>query len=287
MIIVDCHTHIWQSPEQLGLLALGRPGRTPSSPTSRVSASIIPGDPEYHAQKTAGLSAVFVLGFQSEFTRTRVSNNALADYVSRNPEKYIGFAGIDPASPDAIDDLHKAKNDLRLKGITLCPSCQNIHPVDMRAMRVYEQADKLKMPLLFHYGAPLPQNAPLEYANPLPLDEVARSFPKLKIIIAGMGFPFPDITVSLLEKHPNVFADTSGLFGNSMAAYNVLSQAYNAGAIDKILFGSDFPYAEPNDCVEFLYRLNSFALTANLPAIPRESLREIIERDAIALLGLK
>lgn len=291
MIIVDSHTHIWQSPEQLGAVALGRAARTPNSPTTRVSASraaaVVPGDIEFHAQKTAPLSSVFVLGFVSAFTQTRLSNNILADYVSRNPEKYNGFAGIDPASDNALDELIKAKIDLKLKGIVLSPPCHNIHPADSRAMRLYEEAEKLKMPVFFHAAAPLPSNAPLEFANPLLLDEVARCFPNLKIIIAGLGFPFPEITLSLLEKHPNIYSDTSGLIGNTIAAYNTLSQAYFSGAIEKVFFGSDFPYAEPNDCVEFLYRLNSFALAANLPPIPRESLREIIERDAASILELR
>jgi predicted TIM-barrel fold metal-dependent hydrolase len=56
--------------------------------------------------------------------------------------------------------------------------------------------------------------------------------------------------------------------------------------IDKLLFGSDFPYTDAADCIEALYSINQIAQGTNLPLIPREALRGIVERDTLALLGL-
>ncbi|MHC5001402.1 MAG: hypothetical protein ACYTE1_11415 [Planctomycetota bacterium] len=69
--------------------------------------------------------------------------------------------------------------------------------------------------------------------------------------------------------------------------YNVVVSAYEAGVMDKILFGSGFPYAEPDACIETLLGFNRMLTNTNLPQVPREKLRSIVERDALDLFGLK
>ena len=61
---------------------------------------------------------------------------------------------------------------------------------------------------------------------------------------------------------------------------------YQANVIDKLLFGSDFPYTNAEECIESLYSINQLAQGTNLPVVPREALRGIVERDALGLLGL-
>lgn len=40
--------------------------------------------------------------------------------------------------------------------------------------------------------------------------------------------------------------------------------------IDKLLFGSDFPYTSATECIEALYSINQIAQGTNLPVVPRE-----------------
>jgi hypothetical protein len=90
----------------------------------------------------------------------------------------------------------------------------------------------------------------------------------------------------LLGKHPNVYADISGLPSRPWIAYNALLSAYQANVFPKLLFGSDFPYTNATECIEALYSLNQISQGGALPLIPREALRGIIERNALPLLGL-
>jgi hypothetical protein len=39
-------------------------------------------------------------------------------------------------------------------------------------------------------------------------------------------------------------------------------------------------------CIEALYSINHLVHGTNLPAIPREELRSVVERDALRLLGI-
>lgn len=292
-MIVDCHTHIWQSPDQLGQLDLGDVPRTATkrsprpAPGSKAAWRSMPAaDPDHHWAQSAVVDKSIVLGFKSKYLQAEIPNAYVAEYVNRFPEKLIGFAGIDPTERSALDELRAARDHLQLRGITLSPANQDFHPSDSRAMRLYAEAEKLNMPILLHPVGQFTEQSKLEFARPYLLDEVARTFPKLRIIIAQLGQPWLEETICLLGKHPNVYADVSGLLSRPWHAYNALVAAYESQVIEKLLFGSDFPYTSVTDCIEALYSINQLTQGTNLPVVPREALRGIVERDALGLLGL-
>jgi predicted TIM-barrel fold metal-dependent hydrolase len=295
-MIVDCHTHVWQSPEQLGQLELGEVPRNPRkghgtavpriAPKGTLWRSIPAADPDHHWASSAMVDKSIVLGFKSRYMRAEIPNRYVAEYVNRFPQKLIGFAGIDPTERTAIDELKMAKSELHLRGVTISPANQDFHPSDSRAMSVYAEAEQLGMPVLIHAGGQLTEASKLEYGRPYLLDEVARSFPRLRLVISQFGQPWVDETICMLGKHPNVFADVSGLLARPWQAYNALVSAYQYGVIDKLLFGSDFPFTSVTECIEALYSINQIAQGTNLPVVPREALRGIVERDTLALLGL-
>jgi predicted TIM-barrel fold metal-dependent hydrolase len=130
------------------------------------------------------------------------------------------------------------------------------------------------------------EQSKLEFSRPYLFDDVARSFPNVRIVIAQLGQPWVDETIVMLGKHPNVFADVSGLLRRPWQAYNALVSAHQYQVIDKLLFGSDFPYTNATECIEALYSINQVAQGTNLPVVPREALRGIVERDTLGLLGL-
>lgn len=293
-MIVDCHTHIWQSPDQLGQMDLGDLPRTARSRSPRLSPggrtiwrAIPAADPDHHWAQSGAVDKSFVLGFKSRYLNAEIPNRFVAEYCSRDPGKLIGFAGIDPTERSAMMEIRIAQEDLKLRGITMSPANQDFHPTDSRAMKVYAEAEKLGMPILFHPAGQLTEASKLEFARPYLLDEIARTFPRLRMIVAQMGQPWIDETIVLLSKHSNAYADVSGLLSRPWQAYNAMVSANQSGVIEKLLFGSDFPYTSATECIEALYSLNQIAQGTNLPVVPRESLRGIVERDALSLLGLQ
>jgi len=292
-MIVDCHTHIWQSPDQLGQLDLGDIPRpiTRRGPrgmlVGRTAWRTIPAaDAEHHWSQATVADKSIVLAFKSRYLHAEVPNRYVADYVNRFPQKLIGFAGIDPTERSALEELQACHDSLQLRGVTLSPANQDFHPTDSRAMRVYAEAERLGMPVLLHPVGSATAESKMEFARPHLLDEVARAFPNLRLVIAQMGYPWFDETICMLGKHANVFADVSGLLQRPWQAYNALVSAHQNGVIDKLLFGSDFPHTSITECIESLYSVNLVAQGTNLPTVPRESLRGIVERDTLSLLGL-
>jgi predicted TIM-barrel fold metal-dependent hydrolase len=105
-------------------------------------------------------------------------------------------------------------------------------------------------------------------------------------MIGELGWPWIDETLAMLLKHPNVHAEISGVVSRPWQLYNALLSAQSLGVLDKLFFGSGFPYESPAKAIENLYSVNVFAHGTQLPAIPRTALRAIAERDVFAVLGI-
>ncbi len=130
------------------------------------------------------------------------------------------------------------------------------------------------------------QFADLDYAHPRHLDRVAMTFPKLKIILAHMAHPWQIDCFVVIRKHPNLYADISANFYRPWSYYNALRHATEWGVLHKLLFGSDFPIATPQETMDALWRVNDVIDGTNLPRVPEEELEKILHRDSLGLLGL-
>ncbi len=126
----------------------------------------------------------------------------------------------------------------------------------------------------------------MEYAQPYLLDEIAREFSELKIIIGSMGMPFIEQTLSMVARHKNVYADLTIRPKSVWQTYNMVVSAYEHGVMDKLLFGSGFPTGDAGQCMETLLGFNMLLADTNLPTVPRGNIRNIIERDTLRLLGI-
>jgi len=241
--------------------------------------------PEEHFSESGQVDACFVLACPAESNRQ--SNNAVSEYVLRHPNKMYGFAVINPVT----DDISKRywsglKNDMGLKGAVLYCSGQGFHPAHSLAMQFYEVAQDLHIPLFFHNAPPYNAEAVLEYARPSLLDEIARNFKELKIVIGSMGMPFVNETICMLDKHENVYGDLTINPQKVWEVYNLVVAASEAGVLDKLFFGSGLPFGRPQSCIETLLGFNKLLADTNLPTVSREKIREIIERNSISILGI-
>jgi predicted TIM-barrel fold metal-dependent hydrolase len=280
-MIIDIHTHAWASADQLGEeLAARWRHRSAESETGHVDAS-----PAGHERNTGCVNGSVVLGFRADRIGARVPNEFIAEFTSKDPRRRVGIAGIDPMSGDVFDEIETAVS-LGLVGVAVSPANQGFHPAHSNAMRVYERCAELNLPLFVTLEEPLTASAVLEFARPGPWDEVARSFPALPIVISQLGHPWIDETLLLVGKHDNLHADISGIASRPWQLYNGLLSASSYGVMDKLLFGSGFPYDTPARTIETLYKVNAYSHGTQLPSIARASITAIIEKDSLACLGI-
>jgi uncharacterized protein len=286
-MIVDCHTCIWDRPDRLGR-AIHKPSSESNSNGDTTPAPTpLRANAQLHRKASEPVDLSIVVGFKSEFLGAEIPNELVADYVKRSPDRLVGFAGIDPTDPHrAIESMRHASEALRMSGVAMAPMAQNVHPCHTNAKTCYEEAAKLRLPILFHGGVQTSPDSVLHFGHPALLDEIAREHASLKIVIAQMGFPWLNETIALMKKRANVFADISWILAQRWTAYQSLLAAFEHGVIDRILFASGFPYMHAAHCIEALYDINHLVQGTNLPSIPREKLRGIVERDALKLLGI-
>ena len=279
-MIVDCATRVFNNPEQLGRETAEALRRATAMRGTRIESTIAA-----HEKQLAPVAAALVHGFRSRLLDAGIPNEFVAEVVRSNPGRLAGIAGIDPMCADAPAQLERAV-ELGLVGVTISPSAQGFHPAHSDAMRLYGRIEELGLPLFVGRPGPLVASGTLEFDRPAGFDEVARLHPKLRIVIGELGWPWIDECLAMLMKHQNVFAEISGVAGRPWQLYNALLGAQSLGVMDRLFFGSGFPYEQPSKAIENLYSVNSYAHGTQLPAIPRTALRSIAERDPFAVLGI-
>lgn len=281
-LMIDVHTHVpthrYVVPvEDVVENAKWRPDRVVRATTTWAEYTQAFADVE--------LSIAFTLARD----RTRLQpelNDSVAAFVADAPTRRIGFLSIHPCIDGAADEFERAHFELRLKGVKLGPNYQVFDPLDPAALRIYGLAERHGLPILFHQGAsPVPE-APLRYAHPLVMDDIAMRFPELRIVMAHLGHPWQRETIVTIRKHPNVYADVSGLFYRPWSLYEGLRLATEWGALNKLLFGSDYPLATPAETAAGLRGVNAPIMGTSLPPVPLDAIEEILNRDPLPLLGL-
>jgi predicted TIM-barrel fold metal-dependent hydrolase len=223
-------------------------------------------------------------GFRAQ---ARQVNDDTAAFVRKHADRLIGFLTVHPRQPDALEEIERAVGDLGLRGIKLGPNYQNFDPLGEDAFRVYRRAEELGLPILFHQGTSPVRHADLDYAHPRHMDRIGTAFPELRVIMAHMGHPWWIDTITVIRKHPNIYADVSALFYRPWSQWECFRYATEWSVLHKMLFGTDFPVATVEEGIAGLRRVNAPIEGMAMPRVPEEQVEAIIHRDSLALLGLE
>ena len=95
-MIVDVHTHVWERPAHIADAFIDDARRTAGNPDLEVAVDL-----DAHWAAMAPVDRAIVLGFRARHVGVLVPNEYVADYVSRHPEKLIGFCSVDPQDADS------------------------------------------------------------------------------------------------------------------------------------------------------------------------------------------
>ena len=152
----------------------------------------------------------------------------------------------------------------------------------------YEVCERQQIPVFFHTGldGPEPQTMAspvfrVELGDPLLLQDIVVKWPRLKVVIMHMGWPFFDHALYMPYAYRNVYLDT-GVVDWILGAEvfdRMLREAVDTAGSDRILFGSDqmvFPQMiKP-----------AVARVRNAPYLTPTAKRNILWENATRLLGV-
>ncbi|HKW71982.1 MAG TPA: amidohydrolase family protein [Candidatus Dormibacteraeota bacterium] len=193
--------------------------------------------------------------------RPRVPNELVADACREHPKTFVGFGSVDPLKGErAVDELDRIV-ELGLKGVKLHPSLQAFAPNDERFWPLFEKCEDLGLIALFHTGTsgigagqPGGQGIRLDFARPILLDAPAAAFPDLKIIAAHFGYPWHLELLAMALHKTNIYIDISGWAPRYIPAD--VMRDMKGRLQDQFLFGSDYPFIQPQRCLDELKGLD-------------------------------
>jgi len=128
----------------------------------------------------------------------RRANAHLSALVRGHRDRLVGFAVVDPRSPEAAHDLRHAVETLGLRGVKMVPT--GWHPYDAQVQPVFAMAAELRLPVLFHSGIFIDGRSG-RFCRPA-FFEVMRDHPGTRVALAHLGWPWTDeaIAVGLIDR---------------------------------------------------------------------------------------
>lgn len=161
---------------------------------------------------------------------TGQGNRFVADAARRFPERFVGFATINPWSrARGIEELRRAHGE-GLAGLVLHPILQGFEANDPLVFPLVEAALALAMPIYVTGGAPY-------LAMPYKIADLAGRYPEGRFILGHAGWDFHFDVPYCLEACPNLWAETSK---NGLANLEALARKFGSA---RLLFGSDVPFS--------------------------------------------
>lgn len=206
----------------------------------------------------------------------RVSNDALAEAARHDPKRLVGIASVDPVKlgrKAALAEAKRAVTELGFRGINLDAGFYGdaMRADDERLMPLYELCQDLEVPAFVMSGPTTPD---LRLNDPLAVDRVARTFPKLPIVCCHGFYPHVAEMVTVAFRNENVFVSPDMYtFAPGGGLY---VEAANGFMTDQFLFGSSFPFRPMRQGVEDFRGLG----------LSEEALEAALWRNADRLLGL-
>jgi len=164
----------------------------------------------------------------------------------------FGWVNIREGLGKAISDVEQCIGEFGFSGVKL-NGAQGKYNIDCAdAMKVCERIAKLGGMIAFHIGMDAP-----DFTDPKRAANVAKEFPETKVLMVHMGGAWEidcgDKVIEIAKENPNMV-----LIGSHIAIDKVASAIRALGA-ERVLYGSDIPFADPQMCLsEYRQMLASF-----------------------------
>ena len=263
-MFIDFHTHIFPRYKGSAILS-DLSGRADIPHYSDGSLSSL-----LKSMKQADIKMSLVSRITTQAERVESVNLWLHECIQ---EGIQAMAAIHPNMPDLKNYISTLKK-LGFKGIKLHPDYLGFYVDDRKMYPIYDTAQALQLPVLFHAGLDRGLPPPVR-ATPKRLLKVHQQFPNLTMIAAHMGGEdnYDDTINYLLGE--KIYLDTA--FVLKIMETNTLKYFFSNHPIEYFLFGTDSPFTD--QATELNYFLN-------LPFLTPNEKDKILGKNAAYLLNL-
>ena len=266
-MIIDFHTHIF--PDSLAPKAIASLQATAGMPVT------------FDGTANGLIGLMNAEGIDKSVVLNTVTNerqvgkvNAFALETGENHKELIAFCSVHPLNENLKETL-KALKDSGIKGIKHHPDYVGIEIDDERTYPLLSAASELQMPVVIHAGFD-PVSPKKMHASPDAICRVLERFPDLILVAAHLGGVqiWNEVIDKLCGK--NLYLDTAFCCERIGITKEQGKRIFDRHPHEKILFGSDAPWAKPSEVMEFLKKLE----------LTDESLELILHKNAENLLKI-
>jgi len=295
--IIDSHFHIYKNA-QAGLMAQGGESLTGFNGTIEealpilnrglitkiIALAVIPIEPMRQAAMKkwpADLSSVQKQELSAELEakmQTRLSS--YNDWLCRAAKE---DGRIEPAiMADATVDsdymaaeIQSKIDDYQIKTLKIHPAANNLTPEHEGYLRIFELAHQNNLVVISHGGI---SGDDLEgkYCSPEKFRKALDTFPNLKLVVAHLAYPHINDLLELASQYKNLYTDISFILKNSPISDKEFGDIIKNFGPDRVLFGSDFPWSDPEKDAQRLLQFN----------LDKSALEMVARENAINLFQL-
>jgi uncharacterized protein len=241
MRVFDVHVHIqpWQMVNRDALAMIDDPSHAGAKDVLESPDNVVRYLDSQGVERICCINYVSpdVMGFGREV------NDWIANFTKDHRDRLTPVGSVNPLHEMNVRDEIRRVLDLGIGMIKIHPPHQLFSPNAYRGelwqlAEIYRECEQRGVPVMFHTGTSVFPRARNVFADPMPIDDVAIDFPKLKIILAHAGRPlYGETAFFLARRHANVHIDVSGIPPKGLPKYFPRV----AQIADKVLWGTDWP----------------------------------------------
>jgi predicted TIM-barrel fold metal-dependent hydrolase len=180
---------------------------------------------------------------------------SVATAVGRFPDRFTGYAMVNPLAPDSVERTRGMLSAGRIRGLCFFPAMQGYSIQDARVTPMLDAVREHPGTVVFvHCGVltvgvrkklGLPSFFDMQHSNPITLHAVALRYPKVAFVVPHFGAGYFREALMLADLCPNVYLDTSS--SNSWVKYQpnemdlraVFRRSLDLLGAGRLLFGTD------------------------------------------------
>lgn len=182
---------------------------------------------------------------QGVFFTSQDYHDDLLTFIALNPERFVGYAVLDPTDQASADRLRRQVAEHGVAGLKLYPMALGFHVDDEACAAVYEVCEANGLPVIIHFGISINATHDLRYGHPLDLSGPALRYPSVTWIIPHFGAGFFREALMVAAQYRNVCIDTSSSNNwvqwapERLTLADLFRRTLDTVGAERLLFGTD------------------------------------------------